>query len=868
MNYLNRILLSVGLTVLLVPLNTPRLFGAQGLQTLSAQGLQTSPNQTRTHVRLSMEVVEDTKSPIISRGPTASLGDVFMPYTIWRDLSSDVASQAAYPSPKPQQTSSHSITLLAAVSASTEELYQRQCMSCHGNTVGASEGASSSLIGGALTSTECSRCTSVADLATYISGAMPLGNTSACTDTCAIELANYILSDFSGYDNLQIDSSEPVPGAEFSCNTKIVDDLSNNVIRRLTKQDYIRTIRDITGVDVTALANQIPDAPPVVRSFNNNAVEISSSRDHINVFSDITEQMSPQLEPWLRDQLACDEYGEACETQVISSLALELYRGPIHESESAALRNIFDTGRAEGFDFSETASFVLQSMLQAPRFLYRIEQEIGDGEVQPLQSYELASRLSYSIWGSAPDKQLLDAAAQGQDQVVSQIDRLLDDERAAEYAVEFLSDWFDLHRMTNVNVAGDSLDSEFSIQAELFDSESPASPFETRTEGDRTVVVWQDGGGGALEASDSAEGQLYYPMVARETSVSLFATVDLPSATEDSFYYKLEGNDNDWTAQNNVRTVGFEEIQVANWTNLVVGQQYMLKIQRREAGAKIDSFRAEGAVFEAALSQESFANFDEDLLADMTEETQTTFRHILRNDLPITSIYNIQETRVSEALARHYGFDSPQSGVTRYDLSSIEERGGLLTQGAMHNVGGNESSTVRRGLFMLNQVLCSKMAPPPDDVDTTPPDNEPGKSIRDISAERVDSSACGGCHSQFEPLVWGLVPFDVVGNFNLQDEHSNPLPQDGFVVLPGGEGRRDYSTIGELSDILAQSQRTRDCAILKSFEFIMARAPTTSDACMLQSARDTVANNGGTYRDIIKALVSTTKFSHIMTERN
>jgi len=222
---------------------------------------------------------------------------------------------------------------------------------------------------------------------------------------------------------------------------------------------------------------------------------------------------------------------------------------------------------------------------------------------------------------------------------------------------------------------------------------------------------------------------------------------------------------------------------------------------------------------------------------------------------------------VSEALAEHYGFDA-QGGVSRYDLSQNESRSGIMTQGSMSLIGGDESSTVRRGLFMLNQVLCSRMNPPPADVDTTPPDLKPGQSIRDVSEDRANNETCGVCHSQFEPMVWGLVPFDAVGHYSLIDEHENMLPEDGFVKLPGGEGLKEYSNAGELTEILASSQRTEDCALLKSYEFIMARAASTADSCSLAAARESVLASGGTYKDIIRAIIRSEKFSNITTERN
>ena len=78
--------------------------------------------------------------------------------------------------------------------------------------------------------------------------------------------------------------------------------------------------------------------------------------------------------------------------------------------------------------------------------------------------------------------------------------------------------------------------------------------------------------------------------------MTLYATVNFSNAANDSFHYKLEGADGAWAVQNNQTTAGYEELQVATW-NVNVGQVYTLKIQRREDGAKFDSFRVEGGNF-------------------------------------------------------------------------------------------------------------------------------------------------------------------------------------------------------------------------------------------------------------------------------
>ncbi|MDZ7923616.1 MAG: DUF1593 domain-containing protein [Marinagarivorans sp.] len=136
-----------------------------------------------------------------------------------------------------------------------------------------------------------------------------------------------------------------------------------------------------------------------------------------------------------------------------------------------------------------------------------------------------------------------------------------------------------------------------AIEAENYDTASQVQPFESQNDNGRTIMVWPDQGGQNLEALDNGAGQLFYSIVATASSMTLYATANLPDATNDSVFYKLDGKDTAWATFNNVKTAGYEEVTLATWTGLTAGQSYIFKIQRREDGAKFDSFRVDGGSF-------------------------------------------------------------------------------------------------------------------------------------------------------------------------------------------------------------------------------------------------------------------------------
>ncbi|MDZ7924591.1 MAG: DUF1593 domain-containing protein [Marinagarivorans sp.] len=156
-----------------------------------------------------------------------------------------------------------------------------------------------------------------------------------------------------------------------------------------------------------------------------------------------------------------------------------------------------------------------------------------------------------------------------------------------------------------------------TIEAEDYDAASQLQPFESQNDNGRTIMVWPSIGEQNIDPLDNAAGQLFYTLVASGPSITLYATVNFSDASNDSFFYKLDGKDTTWAAQNLVTTSGYEELQIATWTGLTAGQSYTLKIQRREDGAKLDSFRIVGGDF--AYGQEAASS-----VAASSSSTATT----------------------------------------------------------------------------------------------------------------------------------------------------------------------------------------------------------------------------------------------------
>src|SRR6185436_4791241 len=149
----------------------------------------------------------------------------------------------------------------------------------------------------------------------------------------------------------------------------------------------------------------------------------------------------------------------ACAEQILARLATRAYRRPVAagSGELAQLVRFYALGREEGGSFEVGIQYALSRLLVDPRFLYRFEREpdeIAAGAVYAIDDYELASRLSFFLWSSIPDDELLALAAEHRlaepAVVAAQVDRMLADARSSALVENFASQWLLLRDLDTV----------------------------------------------------------------------------------------------------------------------------------------------------------------------------------------------------------------------------------------------------------------------------------------------------------------------------------------------------------------------------------------------------------------------------------
>ncbi len=173
---------------------------------------------------------------------------------------------------------------------------------------------------------------------------------------------------------------------------------------------------------------------------------------------------------------------QACAEKILSNLARSAFRRPVKDEEIKPLLGLYEQGVKEGGSFEAGIQMALEGLLVSTEFLFRIEREpanLANNEIYQLSDIELASRLSFFLWSSIPDEELLKVAEQGKlrkpEVLGQQIKRMLADERSTTLVNNFAEQWLLLRNLahTDKNLElfpqfDENLRKDFQQETELF----------------------------------------------------------------------------------------------------------------------------------------------------------------------------------------------------------------------------------------------------------------------------------------------------------------------------------------------------------------------------------------------------------------
>lgn len=614
-------------------------------------------------------------------------------------------------------------------------------------------------------------------------------------------------------------------------------------LRRLTRFEVERTVQQVFGV--TGATASLPRHPAFDGFFSNNMHGQQISLGEVEELLVVADRIAVSAVPRLKLPAGCarDALTAACQATLFAELGRLAWRRPLTPDELARLTASYAASRTSGLTADESLEAVVASLVMSPSFLYRTE--------TTFTPYEVASRLSYAVWASAPDAELLDAARDG---VLStpegrqaQLERLLagrSEPLSARAEAEAGTATIGYAQDTWWNLWGEGT---LTLRVTL---DAPVESVALR--------VWQEHGG-----FEDARLELRVDGV-KVTEAVVAVLADAPMLVNVPLSLPA----------------GEHTVEVEFLNNYIVGSDdrnlYVdwveLRGHRTEAvaDAAIAQFVAEwlGAsrVDLATKDASWLLGTSPTLQAELETEFERTVGSIaLAPEGRFGDLFGGDFTFVNQSLARHYGLTPPSgTGFVRVPLDGVERRG-VLTQGltiAAHTKESGEFSVVQLGKFVREHVLCQTIPPPPITVDTNFPEgNYPvdWTHRQKFTQHTQGNLSCAGCHAQLNPPGFAFYRLDPLGRARLTDRLGRAFDTTGTLENLDGKPA-PFTTVGDMVGQISKSQTARTCFVRSFMAYALGRRASASDAPLDLQLNESFEGSEGNVRALLVAWVKSDAF--------
>jgi len=284
------------------------------------------------------------------------------------------------------------------------------------------------------------------------------------------------------------------PGAPGSATCAAPADLLGVQMRRLTRNEYNATVSSLLpGVTLPSI-----DLPQEIDSsgFENRAKLQDPTALLVEQAGTGATTIAETAVKKLSSVISCTATDATCGAQFVDSFGTRAFRRPLTDAEKKTYTDFFNQQKT-AISFSAAVQLTIEAFLQSPAFLYKVE--LGDPSkaasgLVPLTSYEMASRLSYLLWGTMPDQALFDAAKDNRlasaEDIETQARRMVKDPKVQGAMLDFHRQWLELDR----------LDREGTKDAMAYPSFTPALKSAMREESDRFIGDVMTNGDASLKS--------------------------------------------------------------------------------------------------------------------------------------------------------------------------------------------------------------------------------------------------------------------------------------------------------------------------------------------------------------------------------
>jgi len=297
-----------------------------------------------------------------------------------------------------------------------------------------------------------------------------------------------------------------------------------------------------------------------------------------------------------------------------------------------------------------------------------------------------------------------------------------------------------------------------------------------------------------------------------------------------------------------------DKIQVQGQVTRMLNDPKASALVQNFAGQWLDTRQVDDAQPDGMM----FPQFDAPLGDAMKQETYLMFKDVVLNGLSLDKLLMSDYTYANDRLAQLYGLPALSGSVMqKVALTPATHRGGLFTQGSFLTVTSHSTTTspVLRGKFIMSQLLCQQVAPPPNAAMAVL--SAPAAGTTQTLRQRLElhhANPCAVCHVVMDPLGFGLENYDAIGRYRTTD---NTLPIDASGKLPDG---RTFDGAAELANVIVKDPSFASCVTQQLYTYALGRGPQTSadhmDPALLKRDADAFRAAGYPMAALVTSIVT------------
>jgi hypothetical protein len=262
---------------------------------------------------------------------------------------------------------------------------------------------------------------------------------------------------------------------------------------------------------------------------------------------------------------------------------------------------------------------------------------------------------------------------------------------------------------------------------------------------------------------------------------------------------------------------------------------------------------------EADKDPAAYPKFKDTFLESWRQETAGFLAEVWRTDPKLSTLLTAPWSVVNAELASLYGAPAPKGTGFEKVMMDPKQRAGVLTQGSVMAVQSDpdQTSPIHRGVWALEQMLCSPPPPPPQELNAMPPALNPKMTTRERVAAHRTNPSCAACHEIIDNVGMGFENYDALGAYRATE---NGKPVDAKGYLSGSDVETPFDGAVEMAQRMVVSKDVSSCMVSHWFHYGLGRDPTAQDACTNESLGKAFADSKGDLRQLLLALVQTDAF--------